>query len=93
MKKLLQILLAVAILAESGEAKGAARKKKDKERKLNNANTSRFKVLFDQAKQSTECQGLAVEELHSQCASYKISPECFSEHYGAAGLEFGEEDS
>jgi len=35
---------------------------------------------------------MIAEDLVHQCANYKVSPECFSLHFGVNGIEFGEED-
>ena len=89
-KLLVLFFVMLALVVPVSEAKN---NKKKRQNNVEKANNQRFKGLYEQARLSTECRGLAVEELHSQCASYKVSPECFVQHYGALGLEFGEEDT
>ena len=90
------ILLFICLLLFNVEAKqrgkGSQKAKNAKDKKVSNANKLKYNALIEQAKVSTECVGLLVSDLSNMCAKYKLSPECFVTHFGATGLEFGEED-
>ena len=78
-KRLLILMVIAALIVPDSEQKNS---KKKKEKKVEKNNNERFKALINQGKSSSECTGLLVEELNTQCASYKVSPECFVKHYG-----------
>ena len=88
-----RLLIFTAIAALIVPLSDQKNNKKKKEKKVEKNNNERFKALINQGKTSSECTGLLAEELNTQCASYKVSPECFIQHYGSIGLEFGEEDT
>ena len=87
------LLIIVTLLAPGSLQRSSSSKKKSQVKRAEKTNADRLKVLKKQAMNSSDCIGLMVEELSSQCASYKLSPSCFVQTYGSIGLEFGEEDT
>ena len=85
-------MLLLNVEAKNRGGKGSQKAKNAKDKKVSNANKLKYNALLEQAKVSTECVGLLVSDLSNMCAKYKLSPECFVTHFGATGLEFGEDD-
>ena len=85
--KLLMLLYLLNFTLVGVTAKGqskSARKKKCIEKE--------YKAKVANAKKFPDCYGIDDDDMAYSCVTYKIGPECFREHIGTRGREFGQEN-